>query len=79
MDRDESRWMKIGQAVERACIELPDGYDLEIALERNAGTVRLYLFDSDSYLHDFGGDMFSEQINLAIDAAIKEALKQTGE
>lgn len=58
-------------AINRACAELPEGYDLHIELEKNAGTVRLYLLDSDADVTDFGSDLgFVGEINAAIDAAI---------
>lgn len=59
-------------AINRACKELPPGYDLHIELEKDAGTVRLYLLDTDADMTDFGGDLgFVEEINAAIDAAIE--------
>ncbi len=58
-------------AINRACADLPEGYDLHIELEKNAGTVRLYLLDSDADVTDFGSDLgFVGEINAAIDAAI---------
>lgn len=58
-------------AINRACAELPEGYDLHIELEKNAGTVRLYLLDSDADVTDFGSDLgFVGEINASIDAAI---------
>lgn len=62
----------IHDAINRACSELPEGYDLHIELEKNAGSVRLYLLDSDCDITDFGSDLtFVETINAAIDAAIE--------
>ncbi len=58
-------------AINRACKELPEGCDLHIELEKGAGTVRLYLLDSDADMTDFGSDLgFVGEINAAIDAAI---------
>ncbi|AZV93544.1 hypothetical protein CBF45_07300 [Bordetella sp. J329] len=65
----------IGKAVNRAALELPSGWGICIQLERGAGTV---------YLSDPGGcatmiddgELFSEQINTAIDAAHAAAKEQ---
>ena len=60
-------------AINRACKELPEGCDLHIELEKGAGTVRLYLLDSDADMTDFGSDLgFVGEINAAIDAAIAQ-------
>lgn len=60
---------RIGAAIQRAAAELPEGFDLHIEIERNAGTVRLYLADTDSSLDDFRGDDFADYIEKAIDKA----------
>ncbi|QJD98650.1 hypothetical protein HH212_00165 [Massilia forsythiae] len=70
MTDQEKRWMAIGQAVERACAELPEGFDLHLELERDAGTVRLYLPDTDASEQDFEGDTLSMTIHTAINYAI---------
>jgi hypothetical protein len=72
-------WLEIGKAMERACNELPDGYDLNIELEKGAGTIRLYLADSDAYEHEWNGDTFGSQIDAAIDAAIAASAATKGE
>lgn len=60
-------------AIQRACAELPQGVDLHIELENGAGTVRLYLPDTDADITDFGSDLtFVQQINAAIDTAMQE-------
>lgn len=62
---------QIGRAIGRAAKDLPEGFDLHIELERGAGTVRLYLPDSDAQITDFGCDIpFHAEINAAIDAAM---------
>ena len=59
-------------AINRACKELPPGYDLHIELEKDAGIVRLYLPDTDADISDFGSDLgFVGEINAAVDAAIE--------
>ncbi len=72
---DDGRLIELGKAVERAAKELPIGVELHIELERDAGTVRLYLppqgdDDAGEALSDWGDDNFADQINQAIDAAI---------
>ena len=44
---------------------------MHIELERDAGTVRLYMADSDAQFNDFEEDSFVDQINAAIDMAIE--------
>jgi hypothetical protein len=68
-----------GAAIQRAAGELPEGWDLHIEIEAGAGIVRLYPPDSDACLDDFGGgDTFAEEINAAIDYAIKHKHTQMG-
>lgn len=63
----------IGAAIERAAKELPEGAEIRIVIERGAGTV--YWSSSsldDEQLLDSRGELFSTQINAAIDAARRE-------
>jgi len=63
----------IGAAIERAAKELPEGAEIRIVIERGAGTV--YWSSSsldDEQLLDSCGELFSTQINAAIDAARRE-------
>lgn len=63
-----------GAAIQRAAGELPEGYELCIEIEREGGSVRLYLPDTDASMDDFGGgDTFAEEINEATDYAIRQA------
>ena len=59
----------IGRAIFRAAQHLPEHWAVRIELERSAGTV--YLIDPSGYAHliDGAGELFSEQINAAIDRA----------
>lgn len=66
----EERWIEIGKAVERACAELPEGFDLHIELERGAGTIRLYLPGVDACIDEFDQDTFGAKIDSAIDTAL---------
>jgi len=60
---------RIGQAINRACAELPEGYVIQIDLEHGAGTVILCPPDTDATIDDFDGDGFVDYLNSAIDAA----------
>ena len=66
----------IGRAVNRACEELPFGYDLHIELEKDAGTISLYRPDGEEVDEEFHDcDRFSGEIDNAINVAIAEAEK----
>jgi hypothetical protein len=65
-----------GEAIQRAAKELPDGYELRIEIEKDAGSVEITVPEDDPFkqsefgVDDFGsGDTFSDQINNAIDYA----------
>jgi len=72
----QKRWMAIGRAVERACEDLPDGYNITIELEQGAGGVCLYLPDTEH--NEWDADDFSDRINMAIDFAIEQHIKGGG-
>ena len=79
-DAEQERWMEIGKAIERACIDQPDSTEIVISLERDAGTVTM--FDPDGNEHDQFSheDGFAGVVNAAIDAAIAaQAAAQGGE
>jgi hypothetical protein len=59
----------IGAAIQKACGELPEGFDLHLELERGAGTLRLYLIDADATIDEFDGDTLAEEIVSAIEEA----------
>lgn len=75
-DAEQERWMEIGKAIERACIDLPDSTEIVISLERNAGTVTM--FDPDGNEHDQFSheDGFAGVVNAAIEAAVEAAKEQ---
>ena len=75
-DAEQERWMEIGKAIERACIDLPDSAEIVISLERNAGTVTM--FDPDGNEHDQFSheDGFAGVVNAAIEAAVEAAKEQ---
>ncbi len=68
----------IGAAIQRAAGELPDGYEIQVCVERGAGYVTMT--DRDARTHSFDVDADNRlpaEINAAIDAA--RALERTGE
>lgn len=72
-DAEQERWMEIGKAIERACIDQPESTEIVISLERDAGTVTM--FDPDGNEHDQFSheDGLAGVVNEAIDAAIAAA------
>lgn len=76
MTPEEKRWLAIGKAVERACRELPEGFDLHIELEKDAGNLRLYFPDTDASVDQFDADGFGGQIDEAINMAIEHSKAQ---
>lgn len=72
----DREYMAIGRATMRAAAELPEGWGLEIRLERNAGTV--YFTDPDGYEMSLDNDaeLFSGRINAAINQAIADAVER---
>lgn len=79
---DAARWADIGKEIERAVKELPNGAKLNIELEHDAGTVKLYLppqgdDGTGEVQGEWSGYMFSGQISRAIDAAIASVKEKT--
>jgi hypothetical protein len=70
----EAQQLEIGAAMERACRDLPEGFGLEIWLEKDAGTITLHLPDTDATDDQFDRDTFGGQINEAIEFAIERHL-----
>lgn len=70
LDARSREQLAIGRAVERACELLPPGEELEIGLERGAGTVYHLDRNKGAWRYIDSGDTFSSRINQAIDAAI---------
>ena len=74
--KDDERHRSLGAAIERAAQYLPDGYNLLIEVEKDAGTATLLIppmgDDEDGQaLHEWDGDHFGHQIDKAIDHAIE--------
>ena len=69
-DAETRRQAGIGKAIERACMDLPDGTEISVSLEKDAGTVTL--IDQDGNEHtNFSTDCgFAGVLNEAIDAAM---------
>ena len=59
-----------GRELDRACLELPPGWEIRIDLERNAGTVYVIDPDGNESMME-SGELFSDQIGAAIDSARK--------
>lgn len=76
LDAETQRHAAIGKAIERACMDLPDGTEISVSLEKDAGTVTL--IDQDGNEHEnFSCDYgFAGVLNEAIDAAIAAQAKQ---
>lgn len=65
------RQAAIGKAIERACGELPEGFDLHIECEKDAATVRLYHPDGEEESEDLYCDSgLAGEIDNAINVAI---------
>lgn len=62
------RQLKLGQAIERACLDLPVGFEVIVSLEKDAGVVVMIDADGNEHDIDHTGD-FSETIQHAITAA----------
>ena len=76
LDAETRRHAAIGKAIERACADLPDGTEISVSLEKDAGTVTL--IDQDGNEHEnFSTDYgFAGVLNEAIDTAIAAQAKK---
>ena len=61
-------------AAQRACAELPEGWEIRIELERSAGTVILVNPDGDDVDYSSDHEYMASDINAAIDAAIEREI-----
>lgn len=63
----------IRKAIERACRDLPEGFEINISLERHSGTVYLLPPDTDATISmDVDADdRLAAEINEAVDGAIR--------
>jgi len=67
---------RVGAAIQRAAGELPEGYDLTIEIERNAGSVVLWIppvsdEEGGRRVTDFCGDDLADWIESAIGMAVE--------
>lgn len=66
--------LSIGRAIDRAAKLLPEGWEIRIEIERHSGSV--ILFGPDGERHDSDhGELFSEQIDSAIEEALENHRK----
>ena len=77
-DKITRRHVAIGAAIETACKDLPDGYEITLELERGAGTVALWIppvsdEEGGRRVTEFCGDDFADQIKNAVGMAIEHA------
>ena len=61
-------------AAQRACAELPEGWEIRIELERSAGTVILVNPDGEDVDYSSDHEYMASDINAAIDAAIEREI-----
>ena len=76
LSRIDRECLRIGQEIQRAAGELPDGYEIEVEVERGSGSVYLSKPDySKVSFHDMVDGM-SYAITEAIDAALNASKEQ---
>lgn len=66
-------------AAQRACAELPEGWEIRIELERSAGIVILVNPDGEDVDYSSDHEYMASDINAAIDAAIEREKMKGGE
>lgn len=71
--RDVREETSIGKAVNRAARDLPEGWEIRIDLERHAGVVHLIDPEGNETMIEGNGELFSDQISAAIDAASSQS------
>ena len=67
---EDVRYMAIGRAIERGAKELPEGYQLSVYIEKDAGTADLQDPDGDNVFFE-SDEWLAGSINAAIDAAMQ--------
>lgn len=70
--------LSIGNEIQRAAKELPEGWSIQVELERDAGTVTLFTPAGETVEVETSGEPFSVQIGMTIDAAIEAHREQQG-
>lgn len=76
MDATDRECLAIGRAVNRAALELPADGEIRIDIENGAGSVYVLEPKHGDWRFIDSGDIFSVQINAAIDAAIAAQAKE---
>jgi hypothetical protein len=67
----------LAEAVQQAARDLPEGYRVEVEVERGAATVRLHYPCGAYAVMDYDGDL-SEEVLAAIDTAQEDAARAGG-
>ena len=72
---------RTGAVIQKAAKDLPEGYEITIQIEKDAGTVILYTPPfGDNFLgesiSDFGGDDIAYEIEYAIEYAIQHNVSE---
>lgn len=75
LDAKDRECLAIGRAVNRAALELPADGDIRIEIENGAGVVYVYEPKYGDWRYIDSGEVFSAQINEAIDSAIAAQAK----
>lgn len=75
LDAKDRECLAIGRAVNRAALELPADGDIRIEIENGAGVVYVYEPKHGDWRYIDSGEVFSAQINEAIDSAIATQAK----
>ena len=77
--QDAERWMELGQAIEQACMTLPEGVEVAMSFEQDAWKVKW--FDENGNEHDTESHEsgVASVMNDAIDTAIDTAIAAQGE
>jgi hypothetical protein len=70
--RDTLEYAAIGEAIQRVCAELPEGWRMELALERDIATPTIFAPDSSGFVFE-GSNMLSESIADALQYAQEHA------
>lgn len=60
-----------GHSIERACKDLPDGWQIDIGMESGSAWVNLYNPDGDQVEFPTNRETIDEELNDAIEFAIK--------
>jgi len=79
VDKSDVEWQDIGRLLHRAAASLPEGYEIQVAVEPGWAGVEMRHPDNVLMDYDDGNSSLSEQIERAIDAAIQCERQQGAE